>query len=209
MAKPPWENGYADLSIKTFGGPSAEIIEVADDLQPSARVLDLGCGEGRNAVFLAERGFNVTAVDFSESGIAKLRSLAEKKGIHIRTGLADMREYIFGEMFDLIVSHGCLHLIERDQWQQMINKFKDYTHPGGTNVVAVFTDTLPPPSDLAEHCLGLFKEGELFSQYIGWDIILQKSYTFEDEHPGSPRHVHPVNKIVARRPSIQRMNAGQ
>jgi tellurite methyltransferase len=201
MTDPPWEKGYTDLSTKTFGGPSVEIRELAVQMPRDATVLDMGCGEGRNALFLAKKGFDVTAVDISKSGIRKLRVLADSEGIKICTEVADMCRYSFSNEFDLIISHGCLHLVERTQWQQLINRFKTYTAPGGANVVAVFTDAIPPPADLAEHCHGLFEEGELFSLYSDWDIELQKSYTFEDEHPGSPRHMHPVNKIVARKPS--------
>ena len=183
------------------GSPSQEIREIASQLPSGARVLDLGCGEGRNALFLAECGFRVTAVDISEAGISKLNALARERQIDIRSEVADMRTYHFPDMFDLIVSHGCLHLVERESWQQLILRFKAYTKPGGFNVVVVFTDTLPPPDDLKEFCLGLFREKEIFSMYSDWEVLLQRSYTIQDQHPGSPPHTHPINKLVARKPS--------
>ena len=206
MADFPWEQSYADPSTRTFGGPSAEVIDVAARMPRDATVLDIGCGEGRNALFLAKRGFDVTAVDMSGSAIRKLRALAKNEGIDIRTEVADMCTYPLDSMFDLIMSHGCLHLVERAQWQDLVARFKSHTAPGGVNIVVVFTDALPPPADLAEHCVGLFKEGELFSLYSDWTIELQRSYIREDEHPGSPRHVHPINKVVARRPTNQGMH---
>ena len=112
-----------------------------------------------------------------------------------------MRTYRFPYLFDLIVSHGCLHLVVRESWQQLIPRFKAHTNPGGFNVVVVFTDTLPPPDDLKEFCLGLFREGELFSMYSDWEVLLRQSYTIEDQHPGSPPHRHPINKLVARKPA--------
>jgi len=207
MTNPPWENGYTDLSAKTFGDPSSEIIDLAAQIPHDAAVIDVGCGEGRNTLFLAKQGYDVTAVDISESGIRKLRALADREGVVVHTEVIDMCQYSFERAFHLIISHGCLHLVERSQWQELICRFKAHTVPGGVNVVVVFTDALPPPADLEEYCLGLFKEGELFSLYSDWDIEMQKSYTFEDEHPGSLRHKHPVNKIVARKPpnkSLQR-----
>ena len=199
----PWTKGYADLEAKTFGDPSAEILELANQMVQGAKVLDLGCGEGRNALFLAKQGFDVTAVDISESGIRKLQMLADRDGISIRADVADMRQYSFSGKFDLIVSHGCLHLIARKQWMKLVSEFKSHTIPGGTNVVVVFTDRIPPPADLEAHCLGLFQEGKLFSLYEDWDIELEESYTIEDEHPGSIRHTHPINKAVARKPLNQ------
>jgi tellurite methyltransferase len=58
MGDAPWEKGYADLEAKTFGGPSAEIIDLADQMPHGGTVLDMGCGEGRNALFLARRGLH-------------------------------------------------------------------------------------------------------------------------------------------------------
>jgi tellurite methyltransferase len=143
----------------------------------------------------------VTAVDSSERGINKLNVLATERQLDIRSEVADMRTYHFPDLFDLIVSHGCLHLVERESWQQLIPRFKVHTNPGGFNVVVVFTDTLPPPDDLKEFCLGLFREKEVFSMYSDWEILLDQSYIIHDEHPGSPPHTHPINKLVARKPS--------
>src|SRR6185295_18955992 len=125
-----------DLTTSTFGKPSAEIVELADTLPRGAAVLDLGCGEGRNALFLAERGFDVTAVDLSEHGITKVRTIAERGGFTIRAQVADMRTYELDREYDLIISHGCLHLIERENWQIVLQRIKAHTKPGGYNVVA-------------------------------------------------------------------------
>src|SRR5262245_32675815 len=109
--QPFWENAYQLPIGSAFGKPSAEIIALADSLPRNSSVLDLGCGEGRNALFLAERGFDVTAVDISAHGINKLRSLASQSHLPVRTEISDMRSYQFGRHYDLIISHGCLHLI--------------------------------------------------------------------------------------------------
>ena len=198
--KPFWETAYQIPTGSAFGKPSAEIISLADTLPPKASVLDLGCGEGRNSLFLAQRGFDVTAVDISTHGINKLSSLASEQGLALRTDVADMRSWQFDREFDLIVSHGCLHLIERDAWGQVLRRIQNHTVPGGYDVVAVFTDRLAPPPDLEPFCIGLFQEGELFSLYESWHVELRQSYTIQDEHPGGIRHTHPIDKIVARKP---------
>lgn len=200
--KPFWEDAYkAQGPGDTFAGgkPSQEFYELITRLPRAARVLDLGCGDGRNALFLAEHGFDVTAVDISENAIDKVRRLAREKGVNINARVQDMREYVFTNVLDLIISHGNLHLIEREDWTNLIEKIKTNTVVGGYNVIAVFTDSIPPPPDLAEFTVGLFKEAELFEFYADWKIILKKSYVLEDEHPGSPKHRHPINKIVAQR----------
>jgi tellurite methyltransferase len=69
---PFWETTYQDFAVSSFGKPSQEFYDLIHRLPPHAKVLDLGCGEGRNALFLAEHGCEVTAVDISVSGIQKL-----------------------------------------------------------------------------------------------------------------------------------------
>ncbi len=199
--QPFWEPLFADLSAPSpFGGPSDEIVRLAAELDGQSEVLDLGAGDGRHAVFLAQRGHQVTAVDISEAGVQKIRHAAELAGTSVNAGVCDLRSFAFAQSYDLIIAHGCLHLIERKHWNDLIGKMKEHTKPGGYNVIAVFTDALPPPADLESHMLGLFKEGELFELYRGWQLIETRSYVLEEEHPGSIRHQHPINKILARNP---------
>ena len=162
-------------------------------------MLDLGCGDGRNALFLAESGFDVTAVDTSAAGIEKLQHLADARGLSIRTEIRDMRTYDFKTTYDLIIVHGSLHLIEREYWVPLLNEIKSYTNLGGYNVIAVFTDRIPPPDDLRDLAVGLFREEELFEFYEDWRTQLRQSYVLEDQHPGGLKHRHPINKVVARK----------
>jgi tellurite methyltransferase len=200
--KPFWEECYnKDGPIKTFEGgkPSSEFFELIKKLHLGANVLDLGCGDGRNSIFLGENGFEITAIDISETGIRKLKQQALEKGLKIKAEVQDMRNFTFKRTYDLIIAHGCLHLIERDYWIPLIGEIKDHTKQGGFNVIAVFTDKLPPPDHLKDFTIGLFREGELFDFYEDWNIIYQKSYILKDKHPGIRTHKHPINKIVAQK----------
>jgi 2-polyprenyl-3-methyl-5-hydroxy-6-metoxy-1,4-benzoquinol methylase len=72
-------------------------------LLPKGKALDIAAGEGRNAVFLAQQGFEVDAVDISEKGLKKAQKLARKKGVKIHTSLIDLDQYpIEKEQYDLI-----------------------------------------------------------------------------------------------------------
>jgi hypothetical protein len=109
-----------------------------------------------------------------------------------------MKHYVFTGKYDLIIAHGSPHLIERELWIPLIHKMKANTKAGGYNVVVVFTDALPPPDDLKEFHVGLFRDGELFDFYKDWRIVEKRSYILRDEHPGDIRHQHPLNKLVAQ-----------
>lgn len=71
-------------------------------LLPKGKALDIAAGEGRNAVFLAQQGFDVDAVDISEEGLKKAQKLAREKGVKINTSLIDLDQYPIGkEQYDL------------------------------------------------------------------------------------------------------------
>lgn len=80
-------------------------------LQLSGDVLTIAEGEGRNAVFLAEQGMNVTAWDYAESGLAKIKKLAEERGVTVQTELVDLNEATWVQnQWDEVVRHeGELH----------------------------------------------------------------------------------------------------
>ena len=74
-------------------------------LLPRGRALDIATGEGRNAVFLAQNGFEVDAVDISQKGLKKAQALAREKGVNINTFLVDLDQYhIPKEQYDLIAN---------------------------------------------------------------------------------------------------------
>jgi len=93
-AQPFWEDSFRNLDEPSpFGTVSAEIVELCTGLPKNARVLDLGAGDGRNALFLSRQGHNVTAVDISALGIAKLLHRANEQHLSITALTEDLRAY--------------------------------------------------------------------------------------------------------------------
>jgi tellurite methyltransferase len=197
-----WDNMYRGLSAPVAfsgGQPSAEVVEAARRLSVGARVLDLGCGDGRNALFLAASGFDVTASDISAVAVAKVQQFSAERDLVIRTLVQDFRDLSFEAEYDLIVSMGCLHLIARQHWHPLLRRIQQYTAVGGYNAVGVMTDALPAPEDQREHFVGLFAEGELYDCYADWEVITRRDSRFHDEHPGDIRHHHAGNTVLARK----------
>jgi SAM-dependent methyltransferase len=87
-----WNNRYGDASFFYGTAPNDFLVSVAPDIPPGP-VLCLAEGEGRNAVFLAGRGHAVTAVDQSELGLAKARTLAQTRGVPLTTIAADLANF--------------------------------------------------------------------------------------------------------------------
>ena len=202
IEKPFWETAYSiEESACTFnnGKPSWDVVEVLEKHLQTGRVLDLGCGDGRNALYAASLGYDVTAVDISNAGISKLNDLANRQGLKVKSIVQDMRDFQSEKSFDAVISHGCLHLIFRNEWVKVLHDIKEMTAPSGFNIIVVFTDEVPPSPDMEPFMKGLFKEGELFGQYPDWTIYHQSSHIFEDDHDGGIHHVHAVNRIISQK----------
>jgi len=87
-----WDRKYAETDLLWSATPNRSLVAEVADLTPG-RALDLACGEGRNTVWLAERGWKVTGVDFSEVAIAKARERAARELLNVDFVCADLLEY--------------------------------------------------------------------------------------------------------------------
>ncbi|MEG0372108.1 MAG: methyltransferase domain-containing protein, partial [Clostridium sp.] len=133
-----WEKGYRDKKVSTMGGPSVEVYEILPFLPKNARVLDLGCGEGRNSIFLANNGCVVTAIDHSAAAIEKVKLAAEKLGLVIEAYVGDLATLKIDKEYDLVMAHGVLYYLEKDEWKRLLENIKDKTLDGGFNIFTLF-----------------------------------------------------------------------
>jgi SAM-dependent methyltransferase len=102
-----WDERFLEPGYAYGTEPNEFLVSVADRI-PEGRVLCLAEGEGRNAVFLASRGHEVTAVDTSRVGLAKAQALADQRGVQLETVHADLGEIeIESGAFTGIVSIFC------------------------------------------------------------------------------------------------------
>lgn len=102
--KKRWDERFKGKEF-AFGKDPNPFLKKHIHLLPKGKALDLAAGEGRNAVFLAQHGFDVDAVDISKVGIEKTRALAREKEVGIHTLCADLKAYqIKKEKYDLIAN---------------------------------------------------------------------------------------------------------
>lgn len=103
MGREEWNRRYAGSELLWTARPNRFLVAEAGDLPPG-RSLDLACGEGRNAVWLAEGGWQVTGVDFSEVALEKARALADARGVEGEWTQSDLRSYLpEPQAFDLVI----------------------------------------------------------------------------------------------------------
>ena len=92
MRRDDWDRRYSEKELLWSAEPNRFLVAELAGL-PSGRALDLACGEGRNAIWLAELGWDVTAVDFSEIAIGKARQIAARRQIDVTFLCADLLDY--------------------------------------------------------------------------------------------------------------------
>lgn len=164
-----WDKHYADAA-NIERDPEPLLVQVSDQLPPG-RALDLACGTGRNALYLAALGWEVTAVDSSPVAIAALRG----SGVDARVADLERHEYrIEPASFDLICD---FYYLQRDLFPEI----REGVRPGGMFAGAI-------------HLTGSFalKSGELRQEFAGWKIL------YYSEAPNAGRD-HASASIIARR----------
>jgi SAM-dependent methyltransferase len=133
MDREAWNQRYAEADLVWSAEANRFVVQEVSDLPPG-RALDLGAGEGRNAIWLAKRGWRVTAVDFSDIGLQKARRLAEARGVEIDWTEADLRSYSPATgAFDLVVLL-YIHLPAEER-RALVGRAADAVAAGGTLLV--------------------------------------------------------------------------
>ncbi|PWC11920.1 tellurite resistance methyltransferase TehB [Brenneria roseae subsp. americana] len=147
----------------------SEVIHAMQYVEP-CKTLDLGCGGGRNSLYLNLRGFDVTACDKNELSIASLQEIINSEALTaIRAGVYNINLAEIKEQYGFILSTVVLMFLERDRIQHIIQNMQESTTNGGYNLIiaAMSTDDYPCPIPFSF----TFKAGELKNYYSGWDII--------------------------------------
>ena len=136
-----WDERYAATDLLWTAEPNRFLVAEVADLPPG-RALDLACGEGRHAVWLAGRGWEVTAVDFSRVALDKARRLAGARGVEVDWLLADVTSHTPAPgAYDLAVVL-YLHL-PAEPMAAVLRSAGDAVAPGGTLLVVGHDATNP------------------------------------------------------------------
>jgi len=113
-------------------GAREELVEVVESgrIEP-CRTIDLGCGAGANAIYLAQKGFEVTGVDFAVSAINKAQVRAEEAGVHINFIVDDLTalRHVSGH-FDFLLDYGVLDDLRLPQREPYVRNMLPLTHAG-------------------------------------------------------------------------------
>ncbi len=171
-----WDQRFAAEPGSWFFGrtPSfmaQQVTALWNDLRPgeTPTVLDLGCGEGRDAVWFARQGWPITAVDISIEGLKKTERLASEYGVTIAKLIhCDILRFLPTETYNIVFAGSSLHGLG-EECMPCLSRLQEATPLGGLNAIRLMSTTAEGPEDVGH--LYRVEPGELIAQYIGWRLL--------------------------------------
>ena len=165
------------------------------------RVLDVGCGEGKNAVYMARRGARVTAIEISQAALDNA-VLNWPNESNITWLLADATEIEIPTCsYDIVVMYGVLHCLPGpDQIQRLVSRLQAGTTNGGYHVLCTFNDREHDLSAHPDFDPTLLSHDDYLSLYSDWRIEVESDEDLHEVHPHNLiPHVHSMSRIIARK----------
>lgn len=155
-----WEDRYAERDQVWSGEPNRALVDVVSGLQPGF-ALDLGCGEGADSVWLAARGWQVTAVDIATTAVARGQALAATRGVMGRIAwvVSDLRDWHSERQYDL-VSACFLHSPIDFPRADVLRSAAATLSPGGHLLIVGHAEPPPWASEHADHAHRFFGPAE-------------------------------------------------
>lgn len=171
---PPWEIGRAQREFVAL----EETGEIAGD------VLDVGCGTGENALFLAGRGHMVRGVDAVPAAIERARQKAEERGIAATFQVADALDLTaLGRTFETVIDSGLFHALSDDDRPRFVRSLAAVLSPGGTYFMLAISDL-----DTGGPAVLRVTQPEIRAAFAeGWHVNWIRPAAFESRvRPGAP-----------------------
>lgn len=164
---PPWEVGTV----------SPELVRILDECRfPKGTLLDLGCGTGADAVFLAQRGFDVTAVDFSPTAVERARTRAQSASANVCFVLEDVFRFgLHAGVFDVVYDSSFYQFLRQWDLSRLLDLLWRVTKPGSYYICVTKTNAQSSDSELPP-----VSEEELRSE-LGrlFEMIQIREFTFD------------------------------
>lgn len=182
-----WEERYEQKGAAPQLPPS-QLLERSLHLLPQGRALDVACGEGRNAVFLARNGFIVDAIDIARAGLRRALAVSRRERLPLRLIQADL------DSFPLPAARYTVAVNIRFLLRQLFPALKRCLRPGGVLVFETFIADqarLGHPTNPAH----LLEPGELRRAFADLDIVTYEEGRFDTE--AGPAY---LARLLARRP---------
>lgn len=211
-----FERRYAEKECLWGLSSDPLLVENIEEI-PVGKALDLGVGEGRNALFLAQKGFQVTGIDISSKAIEKFLDLAKERGLAVEGLVMDIRDFEFKpSAYNLIVATATLHFLRKEEVYEITSKIIRSIAPGGYVYIVDFTVNDPSYQTAKKRLkqieentfyspklfayLYFFSHNELKGMFKDFKIKAYKEKFFTDPgHGKKGPHKHGVALLFAKK----------
>jgi tellurite methyltransferase len=175
-----------------------KILQMIPPIKP-LKLLDVGCGEGKDAVFFAKNGYDVTAFDIADAGIDKAKRLADMNNVNVCIIKANILDFRLDTEFDVIFSSGVFNYIASEFRDEILGNYQEHTSNNGFNAFNVFIrKPFISPAPEKETTSFRWNSGELFKHYSDWLIHSCDEMVFDCNSSGIP-HKHCMDTIIAEK----------
>lgn len=159
-----------DLNSRHGLNPAhSEVVAAAQIIKP-CKALDMGCSSGRNALYLSQLGFEVTAIDANPNAIATLQSIIEQENIStIHARIYDINDAALDADYGFIACTVTLMFLDPSRVPAVLADMQKRTLPGGYNLIVCAMDTAEYPCPM--NFPFTLKPGELSAIYQGWELL--------------------------------------
>lgn len=175
-----------------FGAkPNKKVEELVDLLPEKGNVLDIGCGAGGNSIFLAEKEFNVTAIDNDEEAIREIKEKYPK----INAINQDILNFEFKENeYDLILAINVLNFFKKEEVDLIIQNIIKSLKQNGLIYIQAFS--------INEKCQGfnhLFSKEEFLNYFSKNEVLEYEELDIKDNHPPLGEHEHSIIRALIKK----------
>ena len=193
--KKSFDNDYKNNNAFFGVKPSKLVLNILKYIN-KGKVLDLGMGYGKNAIFLAKNNFDVSGIDISKEGIDMCIKTCKNLNVDVDSKVEDINVFEFKTKYDVITAMNVLQFLKIEEIKNIILKMKDNTNINGLNVISVFTK-----ENGFEELFGyLFNKNELKEFYKDWKILEYEEFISDPEvHGNGNPHTHAIAQLIARK----------
>lgn len=196
-----WDERYATQDYVFGTEPSGFLVRHSGLLTPGAKALAVADGEGRNSVFMAEKGLHVTAMDSSEKGLDKARRLAVERKVAVDFRLADLKTWTWEpEAYDAVAAI-FIQFAAPDFREEIFDGIERTLKPGGLLLLHGYT-----PRQLAYGTGGpsavenLYEPDMLAKRFGSWEFLRLEEYTAELDEGAGHSGTSALVDLIARKP---------
>ena len=184
MSNEHFEKSYQGHAPWDIPGPQPAFVRLEEAGAIAAKVLDVGCGTGENALYLASRGHEVWGIDFVPVAIERAVAKARERGLNVHFEVGDALELGgLGKTFDTVIDCGLFHVFRDDERLVFVNGLAEVLRPGGSYHMLCFSDREPPgegPRRVTQQEIRAAFGG-------GWQVQQVRESSFQTaNYPGAP-----------------------